>query len=55
LLKDASWCQEWVKVGMIVAVPTLALAIKIAWDHRHDASDLVHSIAVCLWLSANVI
>ena len=55
LLKDCSWCQEWIKVGMMVSLPTLALAIKIAWDSRRDTEDLVHNIAVCCWLCANVI
>jgi hypothetical protein len=55
LLKDASWCEEWIKVGMMVALPTLVLAMKIAWESRRDAEDLVHNIAVCLWLCANVV
>jgi len=55
LLKDASWCEEWVKVGMMVALPTLVLAVKIAWERRRDAEDLVHNVAVCLWLCANVV
>jgi hypothetical protein len=55
LLKDASWCEEWIKVGMMVALPTLALAMKITYERRRDAEDLVHNLAVCLWLCANVI
>ena len=55
LLKDASWCQAWVNVGLVAAVPALALAAKIAWDSRRNIGELIHSIAVCLWLSANVI
>lgn len=55
LLKDASWCEEWIKVGMMVALPTVVLAIKIAYERRRDAEDLVHNIAICLWLCANVI
>jgi uncharacterized protein involved in response to NO len=55
LLKDCSWCQEWVKVGMMVALPTLVLAAKIAWERRRDTEDLIYNLAVCLWLCANVI
>src|SRR3954470_15429455 len=55
LLKDASWCEEWIKVGMMVALPTLLLAVKIAYERRRDPEDLVHNIAICLWLCANVI
>lgn len=55
LLKDCSWCQDWVKVGMMVALPTLVLAAKIAWEKRKDTEELVHNLAVCLWLCANVV
>jgi len=55
LLKDASWCQEWIKIGMIVSLPTLVLAVKIAYERRRDPEDLVHNIAICLWLCANVV
>jgi hypothetical protein len=55
LIKDCSWCEEWIKVGMMVALPTLVLAIKIAWENRRDIEDLVHNVAVCFWLCANVV
>ena len=31
------------------------LAGKITWEKRHDAEELVHNLAVCLWLCANVV
>ncbi|MEY4917588.1 MAG: hypothetical protein RL616_1501 [Verrucomicrobiota bacterium] len=54
LLKDCAWCQDWVKVGMMVALPTIFLAAKIAWERRQDAEELVYNLAVCCWLCANV-
>jgi hypothetical protein len=55
LLKDCSWCEDWVKIGMMVALPTVVLAAKIAWEKRADTEELVHNLAVCLWLCANVV
>jgi hypothetical protein len=55
LLKDASWCQHWVAVGLLAAIPTLVISIRIAWYSRHSASEMVHNISVCLWIVANVI
>ena len=55
LLKDTSWCQHWIYLGLIMAIPTLALSLKIAWESRHEASDLIHNLAVCLWIMANIV
>ncbi len=54
LLKDMSWCSHWHWVGMGVTLPTLVLAAKIAWDSRAVMADLIHNIAVCLWICANI-
>jgi hypothetical protein len=54
LLKDASWCSHWHWVGLCVTVPTLALASKIAWDSRKNVPDLIHNLAVCSWICANI-
>lgn len=55
LLKDSSWCQHWIWVGLVAAVPTLFLAIKLVWDSRHDAEDFVHSLATVMWICANIV
>lgn len=54
LLKDMSWASHWHWLGMCVALPTLVLAGKIAWDSRKVMADCVHNVAVCLWICANV-
>lgn len=54
LMKDTSWCNTWVKFGVIVAIPTLILQLYIAWLTRRHKSELIHNIAVCLWLCANI-
>ena len=55
LLKDASWCQHWIVVGLLAAIPTLGLSIKLAWDSRHDIEELVHASAAVLWILANIV
>lgn len=40
--------------GMIIAIPTVALALYITYLHRHIFSELAHNIAVCCWLFANI-
>jgi uncharacterized membrane protein (GlpM family) len=55
LLKDVSWCSEWKLLGMVMIVPTLAVALKICWDTRRSPADLVHNIAVALWICANTV
>lgn len=54
LVKDMSWCNSWHKLGMIMVVPTLFIAAKIAWETRKSLSDFVHNSAVCLWICANI-
>lgn len=55
LLKDTSWCQHWIYFGLIIAVPTFLLSVKIAWDCRRDIGDLIHNLAVVLWITANIV
>jgi hypothetical protein len=53
LLKDVSWCSDWHVLGLVMIVPTLAVALKICWDTRHSIADCIHNIAVALWICAN--
>jgi hypothetical protein len=53
LLKDVSWCMVWKPLGLLMIVPTLAIAVVIAWRTRHLASELAHNLAIVLWISAN--
>ncbi|MEI9815379.1 MAG: hypothetical protein WDO18_23225 [Acidobacteriota bacterium] len=55
LLKDVSWCSEWHALGLFMIFPTLLVALKICWDTRRSLSDLVHNIAVALWICANTV
>jgi len=55
LLKDTCWVMTWRVPGMIMILPTLAVALHIAWKSRKDLDDLLHNIAICLWITANAI
>ena len=53
LVKDACWCLLFKPLGMLMIIPTLYVAIDIAWRTRHDPADLFHNIAIALWICAN--
>ncbi len=53
LLKDLCWILDFKVLGMIMIVPTVAMAIWIAWRSRTDRVELLHSLAVVCWIMAN--
>jgi hypothetical protein len=53
LLKDISWCMIWKELGVAMIVPTLSVAIWIAWKNRHIVSELAHNLAIVFWITAN--
>src|SRR5690349_16653922 len=53
LLKDLSWCMIWKVLGIAMIVPTLAIAIVIAWRTRELKSELAHNLAIAFWIAAN--
>ena len=53
LFKDISWCMNWRELGIIMVVPTLAVAIYISYRTRKIKSELAHNLAVAFWISAN--
>ncbi len=53
LMKDISWCMIWKELGIAMIVPTLSVAIWIAWKNRHIASELAHNLAIVFWITAN--
>nr|MBK9650537.1 hypothetical protein [Bacteroidota bacterium] len=55
LIKDMCWVSEYKTIGMIMVFPTIATAIYITWLNRNMATELVHNLAVCCWISANSI
>ena len=53
LVKDSCWVSGTRWLGMAMIIPTLAVAVDIAWKSRDDAHDLWTNIAVCWWIVAN--
>lgn len=43
----------WKTLGIIMIVPTLSIALVIAWRTRQLKSELAHNLAIALWISAN--
>ncbi len=53
LLKDLCWVMDLKLAGMIMVVPTVAMAVYIAWRSRGVLGELLHSVAVVFWILAN--
>ena len=53
LVKDISWCMIWKPLGIAMIVPTLSIAIWIAWKNRQIKSELSHNLAIVFWITAN--
>ncbi len=53
LVKDISWCMLWRELGLAMFVPTLTIAIVIAWRTRQFKSELAHNLAIAFWITAN--
>lgn len=53
LLKDVCWALDLRTLGMIMIVPTLTVAVAITWQTRRLTAELVHNLAVVLWITAN--
>lgn len=53
LVKDLCWVSLSKELGVIMIVPTLAFAIYITWRNRFDKVELLHNLAICLWICAN--
>ena len=53
LVKDMCWVMDQKILGTIMIAPTLLMAIWIAYRSREDMGELLHSLAVVLWITAN--
>ncbi|MEO7922523.1 MAG: hypothetical protein ABIR30_02510 [Chitinophagaceae bacterium] len=53
LMKDISWCMIWKELGILMIVPTLSVAIWIAWKNRFIKSEWAHNLAIVFWITAN--
>ena len=53
LVKDIAWCMVWRPLGLLMVVPTLGIALVIAWRTRANASERAHNLAIVCWITAN--
>lgn len=53
LLKDLCWVMDLKLAGVIMVVPTAAMAIYIAWRSRSEIGEFLHCLAVVAWILAN--
>jgi hypothetical protein len=53
LVKDISWCMIWKELGVAMFIPTLTIAIIIAWRTRQIRAELAHNLAIAFWICAN--
>ncbi len=53
LLKDICWALNLRIEGLIMIIPTLTVAILITWQTRRLTAELLHNLAVVLWITAN--
>ena len=53
LLKDACWAMNFKVGGLVMIVPTIAVAVYILWRSRQHRQDFFHNIAVCCWITGN--
>lgn len=53
LLKDISWALDFHIFGMFMIIPTLSAALLITWQTRKLTAELLHNLAVVLWITAN--
>jgi hypothetical protein len=55
LMKDTCWVAEWKVGGMAMIIPTLGMALYIAYLSRAQREEFFHNLAVICWIMANVV
>jgi hypothetical protein len=52
LLKDTCWLMEWKWAGVLMIIPTVTVAVYIAYITR-NTSDKWMNLSILCWISAN--
>jgi amino acid transporter len=55
LIKDSCWLFHFKVGGVIMVIPTIAMAFFIAYKTKDYMQLLLPNIAVCCWISANAV
>ena len=53
LIKDTCWVQDFRVLGVILIIPTIAVAIYLTSKARTIREEFIHNLAVVFWLCAN--
>lgn len=53
LLKDLCWALAWKVTGVVLVIPTVAMAVWIAWSRRKEELERLPALAVVFWIVAN--
>jgi hypothetical protein len=53
LIKDLCWVSGWQVMGLIIAIPTIGMAVYIALTTRKSASFFYFNLAILAWILAN--
>ncbi len=53
LFKDISWCLFYKPLGLAMIVPTMLIAVLIAFRNRKWVSETCHNVAIVFWITAN--
>ncbi|MFN5886138.1 MAG: hypothetical protein ACK445_12430 [Bacteroidota bacterium] len=53
LLKDACWLMKFKEGAVLMVLPTILVALYLAWKTRNNKKHFLPNIAVCLWICAN--
>jgi hypothetical protein len=53
LIKDSCWLMHFKTGGVIMVIPTIAMAFYIAFKTRKIIHLLLPNLAVCCWINAN--
>lgn len=53
LFKDLCWLLSYQMLGVMVAVPTILVAILMAWVTRKDKDRFLPNVSIAFWIIAN--
>jgi hypothetical protein len=53
LIKDTCWVLEFKLVGVLMILPTVAMAFYLTYLSRTDKKEFLHNLAVSCWIIAN--
>jgi hypothetical protein len=53
LIKDMCWLFTWRSTGVIIAIPTVLVAIIIVWVTRNEKTKFLPNLSIAFWIIAN--